>query len=291
MADIKQINVQGALYDIKDAVARNDKLDKIVKGNVGTAEGGGQYMYCLLATLTIQTAYINRPVVFEISGRHRLFSIVQIMFNSTNSTDPALNTFISSQDITFWLYKSGTSTWQLYGGFSEMWGNMIIHRITGAGALNSGIAITVNCNSVSSLPSGATQASLPNLFVKKTGDDMTGTINMRYATAKGTNPSSDEYRRLTFLDNSGTADADRVGLVESKWASGGNTSLLLRTYSSANENKFIGIAIHYPVSGNPYVQVTGCTNVNNVVRNIWTGTGAPNDSSGSDGEVYLRYTA
>ena len=118
--------------------------------------GLGQYWYCKIATLKITSSWINRPVCFEISGRGRNFTLLSIVFQNTNSTDPTLAYFHSNWDNCYWIVKTGTSTWDIYVKYSETYGDVTVHRITGNG---SNISVIMVMSNASSLPSGATQAS------------------------------------------------------------------------------------------------------------------------------------
>ena len=132
------------------------KLDEFTSGGIATCTGDGKYSYFKIATIKITSTYINRPVVFEMSGRGRVLSLVTIMFSNANSTDPGLSCFTSNCDNCFWIKKTATSTWEVYGQYSELWGGFVLHRITGAGA---DIGVTVNMTNIDSLPSGCTQVS------------------------------------------------------------------------------------------------------------------------------------
>lgn len=135
----------------------NNKVEKFSSGGVASCDGGGTYNYFKIATIKITSAYINRPIVFKISGRGYKLSEVTVMFTNTSSTDPGLNLFDSSEGTNYWIVKSKseTSTWVLYGGYSAADGSAVLHQITGSGA---DIGITVNMENVASVPDGAVQA-------------------------------------------------------------------------------------------------------------------------------------
>lgn len=78
----------------------------------------------------------------EITGRGYETSTLSIIFNSENNTDPAVYRFTNSNTRPFYLYKSATSTWILYGQYSEAWGDLTISRIYGAG-LDGAISFTL----------------------------------------------------------------------------------------------------------------------------------------------------
>lgn len=100
----------------------------------GTAAGSGQNYYCKIGTIKILGAYANYPLGLEFTGRGYGTSIVEIIFESVNGNDPNISFFTNSNTRPFYLYKSATSTWILYGKYNEAWGNLYLSRIFGAGA-------------------------------------------------------------------------------------------------------------------------------------------------------------
>ncbi len=125
-------------------------------GGIAGCDGIGQYNYFLLATIKITSAYINRPITFEISQRGVETSWIQVMFADSNGTDPSLGVFTTNNSNRYYIYKSARSTWQVYGYYTGAWGSACLHRILGCGA---DIGVTVNMTNASSLPSGSTQVS------------------------------------------------------------------------------------------------------------------------------------
>lgn len=57
-------------------------LKMFTSGGLRTCTGDGKYNYFKIATIKISTPYINRPIVFELSGRGKHFSLLSIRFNS-----------------------------------------------------------------------------------------------------------------------------------------------------------------------------------------------------------------
>lgn len=133
----------------------NGKLDKNTAGGIAMCGGGGKYQYFKIATIKITSSYVNRPIVFELSGRGKFFSLITIRFASTSSNDPILEVFQTNQDRDFYMKKTGTSTWEVYGTYNELWGSYCLHKISGIGA---DIGVTVNMNNVSALPENCRQA-------------------------------------------------------------------------------------------------------------------------------------
>lgn len=126
-------------------------------GGIASVSGNGQNWWFRIATIKIANAYINRPIVFEISQRGYEFSILQIVFQNNSGTDPALSSFTTNNVAVYYIKKTATSTWEVYGKYSETWGLAVLHRITGCGA---DIGVTVNMVNIgTSDPTGITQCT------------------------------------------------------------------------------------------------------------------------------------
>lgn len=134
----------------------NTYLKMNTAGGIASCSGGGSNWYFKVATVKITSGYTNYPIVFEISGRGRGLTWVQLYFESTSSSDPALGSFTTNNWPDFWVKKTATSTWEVYGKYNETWGQATLHRITGCGA---NIGVTVNMVNIGTTePSGATKA-------------------------------------------------------------------------------------------------------------------------------------
>ena len=173
-----------AELDWAKATPYGDFIPLNTSGGIGSINGGGKYWHCLIATIKISNIYINRPITFEISGRGFLTSIVQVMFQSADNTDPGLGKFTTNGYNNFYIVKSDTSTWKIYGTYTEVYGNLVLHRITGSG---SNIGVTVNLENVDALPTGTTKASYYG--------------NVSYATNAG---SATQANKLTVNAGSST---------------------------------------------------------------------------------------
>ena len=123
--------------------------------------------YMKLATLTIDHAWEDSPIAIEFVGRGHYISTIQILFSSGQTTDPTLQRFVTDSYDGFYLYKSATSTWDLYYKEAVSYGGVGIKSIFNGSTLqNSGVHINVNITHVDSIPSGAIQAVNPNLTKK-----------------------------------------------------------------------------------------------------------------------------
>lgn len=172
--------------------------------------GGGEYLYYKICTIKITASHINRPVVFEISGRGRHFSTLEIIYQNINNADPALTSFTTNWDNCYYIIKTATGTWEVYGAYSEAWGRAVIHRVTGAG---SNIGVTINMENVSALPSGYTQVSYGynsnyavsasrwttarTFTIGNTGKTVDGTVSVSWSIAEiGAAPASHTHGLL-----------------------------------------------------------------------------------------------
>ena len=153
----------------------NTYLKMNTAGGIASCSGGGSNWYFRIATVNITKAYINRPIVFEISGRGRELSWVQLIFKSDSGTDPALESFTTNNWPDFWVKKTATSTWEVYGKYSSTYGTAVLHRLTGCGA---DIGVTVDMVNIGTTePSGATKAVYSgNVSHADSAGNVTGTV-------------------------------------------------------------------------------------------------------------------
>jgi hypothetical protein len=124
-----------------------------------SVSGGGNYNYCKLATIKISSTYLNRPISFEIGGRGKQNSVISIMFSNTANSDPGLSYFTTNCENCFYIKKTATSTWEVYGNYSESWGTFLINRVYGEGLTVQGISVTWNMENISALPANSTRVS------------------------------------------------------------------------------------------------------------------------------------
>lgn len=157
---------------------------------IGAMSGAGQYSWCWIARLTITGAYCNGPIAFELSQRQDPVSLVQVCFASSSGTDPDLNYFTTNYSNRYYIKKADTSTWDLYANYTETWGAVALHRITGFRNGN-GVSVTVKMENCAA-PSSPTQvtyggnvgyaasagSATDSTKVAKAGDSMTGTLSV-----------------------------------------------------------------------------------------------------------------
>lgn len=161
------LTVDSALSSSSENAVQNKVVKNALDGKLGMKTGGGivnrsgngQYLYCQIATITILGSYVNSPIVLEISGRGILFSTVQIVFESGETTDPNLSKFISDSYEYFYIKKIDTSTWAVYVKYTQTWGTVTVHRVSGKGLALSNISCDFTASDLSELPSECIQVS------------------------------------------------------------------------------------------------------------------------------------
>lgn len=118
--------------------------------------GGGTAGYFKVCTFKITGTYTNQDITMSVAQRGRSGSIF-VRFNSTNGTDPTLNTIRKTGNINAYIYKSATSTWDLYVQKSESYDNLEVTEFHKGSYMNN-VSVTWQNATVSSLPSGYTTA-------------------------------------------------------------------------------------------------------------------------------------
>ena len=129
-----------------------------VKAFEGTSGTAG---YPLIATFKITGTYQNSPIELTLSRRgDSTPTRLSIGFASVNSTDPALSYFKAfGTTNAAWLYKSATSTWQLYVQKTEGYDRIDVLSLL-CPSYDSGISITWGSGQISTMyTSNVTQAS------------------------------------------------------------------------------------------------------------------------------------
>lgn len=214
----------------------NTYLKMNTAGGIASCGGGGSNWYFRIATVEITDAYINRPIVFEISGRGWELTWVQLIFASISGTDPGLQSFTTNNWTDFWVKKTATSTWEVYGKYNETWGFATLHRVTGCGA---DIGVTVNMVNIGTTkPSGATKASYSgNVSYANSADNaanVTGTVAVGHG---GTGATTAEAARGNLGIHSGTTVATfsngKLTLPFSTFGVSGRPATLILTAQSA----------------------------------------------------------
>lgn len=145
-------------------------LNKTVLG-LGAVDNGSSVGYCKIATIQITSPWIDSRLYFDVIGRGMPRTRVWVKFKNANTTDPELLEFYASESTNrdFYLYKSATSTWELYCSFEQTYGNIELMDYYSSYSLHNvgGVPVTVNMTFVSSLPSGYIQADHSRLSTSR----------------------------------------------------------------------------------------------------------------------------
>ena len=117
-------NIIYSLADIGAVAIAGDTMtgELILKkgSRVHTAEGtSGTSGYVFIAQIIFSGTYQNQPIYMQIAQRGRDLSTLEMRFSSVNNTDPALSIFNKTGGVEAYLYKSATSTWDLFIKKSE----------------------------------------------------------------------------------------------------------------------------------------------------------------------------
>lgn len=120
----------------------------------------GSAGYVHLATIVVKTGYANAPIELTITRRadSQPTNIV-VLFNNDDSKDPALRTFsVFGATTDVWIYKSATSTWELYAKKAESFDEVDVTEYHNPTYNN--ITVTWQKDHISTLPDGAGQATV-----------------------------------------------------------------------------------------------------------------------------------
>ena len=171
---------------------------------------GDSAAYMKLCTLKINSQYVNHP--FEICYQQRgsrTKTTLTVMFVSTNSTDPDLNSFTYQGHCrSAYIVKSATSTWDIYITKSEAWEDIAI--LYWSNIFNNEITLTRQGTNATSVPSGYIKAISfeANQFFP---------VGAIYLTWNNNNPGN-------FLGGTWVRMAEGRTLIGEGWSNDGNIS-------------------------------------------------------------------
>ncbi|MFW2500400.1 hypothetical protein [Clostridium diolis] len=129
--------------------------------NINGGAGTAGFMY--FAQIKVNSSYQNQPIVFCIHQRERFGTII-IKFNSQNTSDPTLSYINKIGNINAYIYKSATSTWDLYIQKSEGYDSIDIVGFSKGDYMNS-TSVTWQSSTVTSIPTGYTEASIATIDI------------------------------------------------------------------------------------------------------------------------------
>ena len=215
-----------------------------VHSATGTAGTTG---YAKIATFKISGTYQNMPMVIELVDRVRKGScVLNIQFQNLNGNDPTLATFtFEGVDYNCYLYKSATSTWDLYVQKGEGHGQPTVVRFHKAPYMSK-VAVTWTNAHADTIPSGAQKAVLggnvanaskADSATKATQDGSGNNIQTTYLRDLDSESSTSGFKFWGIKGNSGSgteitipdASSTIAGLVNT----GEQTFAGAKTFSNA----------------------------------------------------------
>lgn len=208
-----------------------------VHSATGTSGTSG---YVKIATFKINGPYQNTPIVIELVDRVRKGScVLNIQFQNENSNDPTLATFtFEGADYNCYLYKSATSTWDLYVEKGEAHGQPTVVRFHKSPHMSK-VAVTWTNAHADTIPSGAqpavlggnvANASQADSATKSTGDgqgnniyttylsDLTSTNNASIFTIQGIKKNGGNSPTTITIKGATTEKAGLVTTGAQTWA-------------------------------------------------------------------------
>ena len=157
--------------------------------------------YFHVATIVVSGGFQNVPVEMTIVRRHDTQPTrIVIHFSNEDNSDPIIQTFsVFGATADVWIYKSATSTWELYVKKTEGYDRLGVTDLQKSEYLDY-ISITWQNDQISTLPDGAGQATVREFLgvaSKSTGvvdyNDEDATVKIGYAG------SSLDTSNLTYL--------------------------------------------------------------------------------------------
>ncbi|WP_080776160.1 hypothetical protein [Clostridium butyricum] len=109
-------------------------------------------IYKHVAKITVRQNYQNQPITLDIIQRAR-FGTVIIEFKNSNTNDPELRRFTKIGELEAYLYKSATSTWELYIKMTEQYDCIDIMEFNKGEYMNL-VDVTWTTDTLESLPTG-----------------------------------------------------------------------------------------------------------------------------------------
>ena len=161
---------------INDFTLGRTRLGKHTSYDYSNSSSGTGFM--VIATITIIGAYANKGLYFEVSRRQLARPInACILFSNTANNDPTLVAFYADyQPTDLYLYKTGTSVWQLIC-YKTNYDAISLIDVKMDNYLNSVISIDPTQSVLSAVPSGATQATQWSFPLAATATSATSATN------------------------------------------------------------------------------------------------------------------
>ena len=169
-------------FDKTGGVVTGKALFKQGTGVIKLNGGSGTVGFMHVARIKISNNYQNQPITFSIHQRNGVYGMLVIIFKSINGIDPDLQYIHKIGNMNAYIYKSDTSTWELYLQKVEAYDCIDIIELNKGGYMD-GTAVTWIDETVAALPTGNIQATTEylNVNVAKATQDSDGKqINTTY---------------------------------------------------------------------------------------------------------------
>ena len=126
---------------------------------------GDKATYKKLITIKIGNSYSNVPLKFDIFQRGKNPpGEISVMFNNDNTADPSLASFFKRGNISAYIKKATTSTWDIYITKTEAWDSFAVANYETNLSQMSSVVITYQNEDAATLPSGYVEATTSTLW-------------------------------------------------------------------------------------------------------------------------------
>lgn len=163
--------------------------------------------YVHLATIVIKTGYTNAPIELTITrrGDSKPTKIV-VQFDNTDHNDPPVGTFsVFGATADVWMHKSSVSTWELYVKKNDWFDEVDV--IEYHNPVYNNITVTWQKDQISTLPDGAVQATVGELYDADANVTFPKGVNAKTFnghTVDADVPSDAKFTDTTYTEFQGT---------------------------------------------------------------------------------------
>jgi len=203
----------------------------ISSSNGGSSDAG----YVKVATIQLKNNYANSPITLSYTKRYASYPTeLSILFANSDSLDPELESFKYIGNMNgAWMYKSSTSTWDLYIQ-KDAYNTISILDVHISPQVSQKIDITwVTDSMASTVPSGAIQCTLTgkvldstnsaNVNLTQSATDVSSHVWFSNGTTETARNADDD---LTYNPSTNTLNVKSVKMDSAKWQFNSNTNSL-----------------------------------------------------------------
>ena len=207
------------------------------------------------------TQYINMYMVGDsrTSGDSNALGLFRTYVTTTNTVYSTMQAFKNVAS------SGASSALRTYYNTAQNKFGVELQALSTGTDTNESMSLSTNATDSARIPTmgWVNNPATSTNVVHRSGDEtidgkknFTSSVNVSFPNiTKGTNPSSAQYMGVAFPDKNGTANANRLGLVESKIDTNGTSSIYLQAYKyTSGTTTAAKVAVYYPASGNPYTE-------------------------------------